>query len=47
MQGGVLLLLSGGGAKAAAHIGVARALAEQGIRPARIIGTSMGAVMGA
>lgn len=47
MQGGVLLLLSGGGAKAAAHIGVARALAEQGMRPARIIGTSMGAVMGA
>lgn len=47
MQGGVLLLLSGGGAKAAAHIGVARALAEQGIRPARIVGTSMGAVMGA
>lgn len=47
MQGGVLLLLSGGGAKAAAHIGVARALAEQGIRPTRIVGTSMGAVMGA
>jgi len=47
MQGGVLLLLSGGGAKAAAHIGVARALAEQGMQPARIIGTSMGAVMGA
>jgi NTE family protein len=47
MQDGVLLLLSGGGAKAAAHIGVARALAEQGMRPARIIGTSMGAVMGA
>jgi NTE family protein len=47
MQGGVLLLLSGGGAKAAAHIGVARALAERGIRPTRIVGTSMGAVMGA
>jgi NTE family protein len=47
MQGGVLLLLSGGGAKAAAHIGVARALGERGIRPTRIVGTSMGAVMGA
>jgi NTE family protein len=47
MQGGVLLLLSGGGAKAAAHIGVARAHAEQGLRPTRIVGTSMGAVMGA
>jgi NTE family protein len=47
MESGVLLLLSGGGAKAAAHIGVVRALAEQGMRPARIIGTSMGAVIGA
>jgi len=47
MQGGVLLLLSGGGAKAAAHIGVARALGERGIRPTRIVGTSMGGVMGA
>jgi NTE family protein len=47
MAGGVLLLLSGGGAKAASHIGAVRALRERGIRPARIIGTSMGAVMGA
>jgi NTE family protein len=47
MAGGVLLLLSGGGAKAAAHLGVVGALGEAGIHPARIIGTSMGAVMGA
>jgi NTE family protein len=47
MAGGVLLLLSGGGAKAAAHLGAVGALGEAGIHPARIIGTSMGAVMGA
>jgi NTE family protein len=44
---GVVLLLSGGGAKAASHIGAFRALTEVGIRPARVIGTSMGAVIGA
>jgi NTE family protein len=44
---GVVLLLSGGGAKAAAHAGALRALAEAGIVPTRIIGTSMGAVIGA
>lgn len=44
---GVVLLLSGGGAKAAAHAGAMRALEEAGIVPARIIGTSMGAVIGA
>ena len=48
MPGGVvLLLLSGGGAKTAAHIGAVRALAEEGLRPARVVGTSMGAVIGA
>ncbi|HET8625605.1 MAG TPA: patatin-like phospholipase family protein [Gemmatimonadales bacterium] len=46
-RGGVVLLLSGGGAKAAAHTGAIRALAEAGLVPARIIGTSMGAVIGA
>jgi NTE family protein len=46
-NGGVVLLLSGGGAKAAAHIGAFRALTEAGIRPSRIVGTSMGAVIGA
>ena len=43
----VVLALSGGGAKAAAHIGALRALADAGIRPAHIVGTSMGAVVGA
>jgi predicted acylesterase/phospholipase RssA len=43
----VVLVLGGGGAKTAAHIGVARALAEAGVAPMRWIGTSMGAVMAA
>jgi NTE family protein len=43
----VVLVLSGGGAKAAAHLGAARALYEAGIRPVHIIGTSMGAVIAA
>jgi NTE family protein len=43
----VLVLLSGGGAKAAAHVGALRALSEAGLSPAHIVGTSMGAVMGA
>ncbi|HEX5387392.1 MAG TPA: patatin-like phospholipase family protein [Gemmatimonadales bacterium] len=43
----VLLLLSGGGAKAAAHVGALRALAELGLEPAHLVGTSMGGVMGA
>jgi NTE family protein len=43
----VLVLLSGGGAKAAAHIGALRALSEAGLTPTHIVGTSMGAVMGA
>lgn len=41
----VVLVLSGGGAKAAAHLGAARALYEAGIRPIHIVGTSMGAVI--
>lgn len=44
---GVALVLSGGGAKAAAHVGAARAIAELGIRPALYVGTSMGAVVAA
>jgi NTE family protein len=43
----VVVLLSGGGAKAAAHVGAFRALAEAGLAPTQIVGTSMGAVMGA
>lgn len=38
---------SGGGAKAAAHLGAAAVLAEQGIVPAHYVGTSMGAVIAA
>jgi predicted acylesterase/phospholipase RssA len=44
---GVTLVLSGGGAKSAAHIGAARALAEAGLAPIRYVGTSMGAVIAA
>jgi NTE family protein len=44
---GFTLALGGGGARGYAHIGVARALEERDLRPARIVGTSMGAVVGA
>ena len=43
----VTLVLSGGGAKSAAHLGVCRALAELGMVPARYVATSMGAVIAA
>ena len=41
------LVLSGGGAKGFAHIGVLKVLEEQGIKPDYISGTSMGAIVGA
>ena len=41
------LVLSGGGAKGLAHIGALRVLDSLGIRPDLIVGTSMGAVVGA
>lgn len=41
------LVLSGGGAKGVAHIGVLRTLDSLGIRPDLVVGTSMGAVVGA
>ncbi|MFW5852170.1 MAG: patatin-like phospholipase family protein, partial [Bacteroidota bacterium] len=41
------LVLSGGGAKGFAHIGVLKVLEDQGIRPDYISGTSMGAIIGA
>ena len=41
------LVLSGGGAKGYAHIGVIKALEEAEIVPDYIIGTSMGAIVGA
>ncbi|MBU1635422.1 patatin-like phospholipase family protein, partial [bacterium] len=40
------LVLSGGGARGFAHIGVIRALEEIGFYPDMIIGTSMGALIG-
>jgi len=40
-------VFGGGGAKSLAHAGAWKALLEAGIRPIHIVGTSMGAVMGA
>jgi predicted acylesterase/phospholipase RssA len=42
-----VVVLSGGGAKAAAHAGAFRALREAGIEPVRLVATSMGAVVAA
>jgi NTE family protein len=41
------LVLSGGGAKTAAHLGACRALREAGFEPAWYVATSMGAVVAA
>lgn len=43
----VSLVLSGGGAKGLAHIGVLRVIDSLGIRPTSVVGTSMGALVGA
>jgi len=43
----VVLVLSGGGAKALAHAGAFRALEQANLVPTHIIATSMGAVVGA
>jgi len=43
----VALVLSGGGAKTAAHLGAARAVGEAGLVPVRYVATSMGAVIAA
>ena len=43
----MVAVFSGGGAKALAHAGAWRALAEAGLTPIHIVGTSMGAVVGA
>ncbi|HEU5040265.1 MAG TPA: patatin-like phospholipase family protein, partial [Gemmatimonadales bacterium] len=45
--GPVTVVLSGGGAKTAAHLGAVRALGEAGGTPARYVATSMGAVIAA
>ena len=41
------LVLSGGGAKGFAHIGVIEVLDSLGVRPDYVVGTSMGAIVGA
>ncbi len=41
------IVLSGGGVRGMAHIGVLKALSEHGIFPGRITGTSVGALVGA
>jgi NTE family protein len=43
----VALVLSGGGAKTAAHLGACRAVKEAGLEPAWYVATSMGAVIAA
>src|SRR5216117_699091 len=43
----VVLVLSGGGAKALAHAGAFRALEQANLLPSHIVATSMGAVVGA
>lgn len=40
------LVLSGGGARGLAHIGVLKALDEHGIHPTAVAGTSMGSIVG-
>lgn len=42
----VALVLGGGGARGAAHIGVLKVLEENGLRPDIVVGTSMGAIIG-
>lgn len=46
-EAGVVLVLSGGGTKGFAHLGVIEALEENGVEILGIVGTSMGALMGA
>jgi NTE family protein len=45
--GRTALVLAGGGAKGLAHIGVLRVLDSLGIRPDLVVGSSMGAIVGA
>src|SRR3954467_6320473 len=41
------LVLSGGGLKGLAHIGVLRALEERGLVPSLVVGSSIGSLIGA
>jgi NTE family protein len=43
----VVCVLSGGGAKGAAHVGAVKAMGEHGLAPSHFVGTSMGALIGA
>lgn len=43
----VVCVLSGGGAKGAAHVGAVKAMTEFGLVPSHFVGTSMGAIIGA
>lgn len=43
----VVCVLSGGGAKGAAHVGAVKAMVEHGLVPSHYVGTSMGAIIGA
>ena len=43
---GIVLVLSGGGTKGLAHIGVFEVLEKENVPIAAIVGTSMGAIMG-
>lgn len=47
LDDGFTLALGGGGARGWAHIGVVRALEAHGLTPSRVVGTSMGAIIGA
>lgn len=47
LERGFTLALGGGGARGWAHIGVARALEAASLAPHAIVGTSMGAIVGA
>ncbi len=43
---GVCLVLGGGGARGLAHVGVLKVLDEMGLKPACVVGTSAGALVG-
>ncbi len=47
MQYGLGMVLSGGGARGLAHVGVLKALTEEGIEPQVLAGTSAGAIVAA
>jgi NTE family protein len=47
LSAGYTLALGGGGGRGWTHVGVARALLGRGLPPTRIVGTSMGAIIGA